>query len=98
MQAADWGDDRMHCFGMLMDGRAQSTGIRKRGEDATLLLVMNAHYDLVKFTLPETVGSESWSLLLDTNLTPHETSGSFKAGDVYDVTGRSLLLFVLATA
>ena len=27
----------MKCFGMLMDGRAQVTGIRKRGEDATLL-------------------------------------------------------------
>jgi hypothetical protein len=27
----------MECFGMLMDGRAQPTGVRKLGEDGTLL-------------------------------------------------------------
>ena len=36
----------MRCFGMLIDGRAQPTGIRKRGEDATLLLVLNAWHDV----------------------------------------------------
>ena len=34
MKAEEW-DDGMGCFGMLMDGRAQPTGIRKRGQDAT---------------------------------------------------------------
>jgi glycogen operon protein len=28
---------------MLLDGRAQPTGIKRRGDDATLLLVANAH-------------------------------------------------------
>jgi glycogen operon protein len=58
-------------------------------------MIVNGHFDLVRFTLPETVGGTRWSLLIDTNL-PHEsTPHVFKTGDVYDVTARSLLLFEL---
>ena len=42
MQQANWDDPQCACFGMLLDGRAQVTGIRQRGEDATLLMVLNA--------------------------------------------------------
>jgi isoamylase len=107
MRPEDWSDGNMHCFGMFMDGRAQPTGIHKRGEDATLLLVLNAYHDLVQFTLPQaapadvtpkgkkTANGERWSLLIDTNLTQEATEGDFKPGQIYGVTGRSLLLFVL---
>jgi glycogen operon protein len=53
MQPGDWQDGNMKCFGMLMDGRAQVTGIRKRGEDATLLMILNSFHDAVNFALPE---------------------------------------------
>ena len=68
MQDANWGDAGMRCFGMLMDGRAQTTGIRQRGHEATMLLVINDHFDMVKFTLPEYPGGSQWSLLIDTNI------------------------------
>ena len=80
---------------MLMDGRAQPTGIRRRGEDATLLMVLNAYHDLVEFTLPETAGGSNWSLLIDTNLDGEAELGIFATGEVYGVTSRSLLLFAL---
>ncbi len=94
MQAEQWTDPMMHCFGMLLDGRAQESGIRQRGHDATILVVFNAHHDLVNFTLPATVDSAYWQLLIDTNL-PDEGLGrtEFQPGDVYGVTARSLLLF-----
>ena len=95
MRAEDWDDGNMHCFGMLMDGRAQPTGIRRRGEDATLLLVLNAHHDVVDFTLPQTAGSRQWSLLVDTNLAGDPAPGSYATGDSYGATGRSILLFAL---
>jgi hypothetical protein len=41
-------------FGLLLDGRAQESGIKRRGSDATLLLVYNAHPDVVNFTLIDT--------------------------------------------
>jgi isoamylase len=95
MHPEEWDDSNMHCFGMLMDGRAQPTGIRRRGEDATLLLVLNAHHDLVEFTLPETQGGREWSLLVDTNVVEATEGESFMTGDGYGVTGRSVLLFAL---
>ncbi len=98
MADEDWGDANMRCFGMLMDGRAQATGIRQRGGDATLLLVLNSHHDLVQFTLPEAQGEEEWALLIDTNVPDEEINKIYKTGDVYDVTGRSLLLFVRQSA
>ena len=87
----------MRCFGMLLDGRAQTSGMKQLGHDATLLLVLNVHQDLVQFTLPKCVGGNQWSLLVDTNV-PEQPEGSiFKMGAVYGVTARSLLLFELNT-
>jgi isoamylase len=94
MQDGDWADASMHCFGMLVDGRSQATGIKQRGQDATMLLVLNGHGDLVGFTLPECTGGAAWSLLIDTN-DPALEAGVFKPGEQYDVTGQSLLLFKL---
>ncbi|HEX4267431.1 MAG TPA: glycogen debranching protein GlgX [Steroidobacteraceae bacterium] len=92
MREETWRDAATRCFGMLMDGRAQSTGIRQRGQDATLLWVLNAHHDVVRFTLPECAGGHHWSLLIDSN-NPAAPGACFSSGAVYEVTGRSLLLF-----
>ena len=42
MTQEQWQDPTMTCFGMLMDGRAQATGIRKSSKDATVLLVISS--------------------------------------------------------
>jgi isoamylase len=97
MTGEQWQDRGMNCFGMLLDGRAQATGIRKSSKDATLLLVINGHGDLVEFTLPECYGGMQWSLLVDTNIDDSSEKGMFDPGDKYGVTARSLLLFVLRT-
>ena len=68
MEAEQWQDANARCFGMLLDGRAQATGIKRPSMDATLLLVLNAYHDVVKFTLPEVVGGQAWRCLLDTNV------------------------------
>jgi len=98
MQPQHWDDPSMRCFGMLLDGRAPTTGIRKAGKEATLLIVLNDHHDVVQFTLPEAADGEPWTLLVDTNLDGDTESRSFHKGDAYAVTGRSLLLFQLDAA
>ena len=95
MKDEDWSDTNQRCFGMLIDGRAQETGIRQRGSAATLLLVMNSHHDMVVFTLPECADGTAWQLLIDTNTPDTESAEPFVIGHQYQVTGRSLLLFVL---
>ena len=95
MEDTHWGDSSMRCFGMLIDGRAQATGLRQRGKEATLLMIINGHHDLVEFTLPEFAESEIWSLMIDTNIEDNREESTFRSGDKYGVTGRSLLLFAL---
>ena len=80
---------------MLIDGRAQETGIKRQGSDATVLLILNSWRDLVGFTLPEAPGGSAWSLDIDTNQPELAAAPSFQAGHRYHVTGRSVLLFLM---
>jgi isoamylase len=90
-----WSDPGERCFGMVLDGRAQPTGIVRPGSDATLLLILNAYHDLVNFRLPQVPGGNRWRCLIDTNLPHRADEPVFPSGEEYGVTGRSLLLFVL---
>ncbi len=92
---ADWDEPGNRCFGMLIDGRAQPTGVRRPGTDATLLIVLNAHHDDVAFKLPKAAGGRRWLLLLDTNATTRARDTGFRMGDTCPVTARSLQLFLL---
>ncbi len=95
IEDSQWDDANARCFGMLMDGRAQASGIKRPAMDATALLVLNAHHDVVNFVLPEVVGGTVWRCLLDTNIPDDNTHQSFNTGSEYEITGRSLVLFVL---
>ena len=97
MTPETWDNDLTRCFGMLLDGRAQATGIKRRGGDVTLLIVFNAHHDVVKFVLPRCYDARGWNRLIDTN-DPDLPEQEFEIGHVYEVTGRSLLLFERAAA
>jgi isoamylase len=95
MEDKHWGDSGMRCFGMLLDGRAQKSGIRKLGEEVTLLMIINSHTDVVEFALPKCAGGRAWSLLIDTNFEDVSESRIFEFGGKYDVTSHSVLLFAL---
>jgi glycogen operon protein len=93
MQEADWRD--LASFGMLLDGRAQTTGIRQRGHEATLLLMINAHHDAVKFAVPSCPGCCHWVLLIDTNVEGEPDPLSLEFGAKHEMPARSLQLFTL---
>ncbi len=95
MRQEHWDDANARCFGMLLDGRAQETGIARRGELATLLIIFNPWHDVVKFKLPPANGGGSWTLRADTNFPDSTEEPQFPVGHVYEVTARSLLLFQL---
>jgi isoamylase len=97
MTDVQWNDGNARCFGMLLDGRAQETGVKRRGEDATVLMVYNSHHDVVNFTLPTVPEGLAWEGLVDTNQ-PDAQPASYPFGTVYAVTGRSLVAFGLAAS
>ncbi len=95
MTPEHWDDANARCMGVLLDGRAQETGIRRVGSDSTLLLILNSHDDVVRFRLPEAVGGTRWVRLIDTNQASDDDLPELPFGHDYEVTGRSLLLFIL---
>lgn len=98
MQQADWNNGLMRCFGMLIDGRAQTSGVKRRASDVTLLIIVNSYHDVVKFTLPDVVGGKQWLVLVDTNQPEPGEVVLFNSLDEYLVTGRSLLLLAALTS
>jgi isoamylase len=92
MTAEQWQDCRMACFGMLLDRRAQASGIRKSSKDATLLLVLNGHGDLVEFMLSECYGGMQWLLLVDTNIADSSPGQS----ELTHVSSKMLVVFYQA--
>jgi glycogen operon protein len=95
MEEQQWNDHGLRCFGMLLDGRAQTTGIRQRGKEATLLIVVNGHHEPAKFTLPGCAGALEWLVLIDTSRPDNGDRKRFEIGEQYSVTERSLVLFAL---
>ena len=90
-----WHDAGRACLGMLMDGRAQPTGIHQTGGDETLLLIVNAHSAAINFTLPAVAQGSGWHCIIDTNHPTMEEGERLNFGHDYVVTERSLLLFEL---
>jgi isoamylase len=95
MAQDDWDNGNTRCFGMLMDGRAQATGIRRPASDATLLWLLNAHHDVVDFTMPEVNGGSSWASVFDTSEPERAKPVHVRTGETYELAGRSTALFVL---
>ena len=99
MTQENWDNAGEHCFGMLIDGRAQATAIQELGSDATILLVMNGGHKDVSFKLPGPVNSETWILLLDSTHPKrgslNEDRESFRPEEAFPIPGRSFFAFAL---
>lgn len=97
MTQEDWETPQARCLGMLLDGRAQPTGIRRSGADATLLLLLNAHHEALQFQLPGVAQGRDWQCLLDTMADPPALDDGLVHGfdAAFEMGPRSLALFVL---
>jgi glycogen operon protein len=58
-------------------------------------MILNAYHDVVVFTLPAIPEGTHWKCLVDTNIPDRMEEPMFESGQQFEVTGRSLLLFVL---
>jgi glycogen operon protein len=97
MRTEEWDEGAM-CFGMLIDGHSQPTGVRQRGTEATMLLILNNHHEPVQFTLPSHPGGRAWQLLVDSDVPDLKGGALLTSGAVHAVSARSLLLLLLLQA
>jgi isoamylase len=87
-----WKDGQLRCFGMLLDGRAQPTGLHERGSEATLLLIFNGSAQAGKFVMPAAVEGTGWRWMLDTTETP-QTDRTFRPGEAVELLDRTVSLY-----
>ncbi|WP_375411593.1 glycogen debranching protein GlgX [uncultured Bradyrhizobium sp.] len=91
MEPGQWNDSSARCLQMLLDGRAQPTGIRQKGSDLTLLLMFNAYHEPVEFTFPD-VSGRVWKLLVETSDSQRQLP-YLEFGPTHHLEGRSLALW-----
>ncbi len=78
------------CIGVLLNGQAGPT-IGSHGspiEDDLLLIILNAHHDVVEFTLPAVPVDGPWTRLIDT-AEPSAAQETLAMGSVLPIKGRS---------
>jgi hypothetical protein len=61
---------------------------------ATLLILLNAHFEEVPFALPLVGDDKSWERIVDT-IDAHGEDRRFAGGTKYPLQGRTLVLFTL---
>ncbi|HVF13304.1 MAG TPA: hypothetical protein VM942_01825, partial [Acidimicrobiales bacterium] len=93
MEEADWESGFAKCMGVYLNGNEihSTDSLGARIVDDSFLVVFNAFHAAVEFTLPPEGFGPAWFKVLDTADTLAE-GDQFKAGEAFEVTGRSLVL------
>jgi isoamylase len=93
MAEEQWGEGFAKALGVFLNGEGIDS-LDARGErvvDDSFYLLFNAHYEPLKFALPQRKWGEEWTVILDsTQLLPLEEERLHKAGDKPSVESRSL--------
>ncbi|HEY9622132.1 MAG TPA: glycogen debranching protein GlgX [Crinalium sp.] len=98
MTDAQWELGYSKSIAMFLDGRQlPSPGPKgERISDDSFLLLFNAHYELIEFTLPEAMQRREWKLVIDTKEPRFITDDIRYTGEhLIPVTGRSLVVLQL---
>ncbi len=95
MDVERWEDPEASSLGVMLDGRARPSGIRRAGDDRSLLILFNAHPDPLSFRLPQVPRGIGWICRLDTSRSFDDEFPDGGFGDEYAMEGRSLVLFEL---
>lgn len=98
MSDAHWQETFARCLGFFLAGDAMDEDDEhgERVQDENFLILLNAHYEEIRFTLPDYLTQEAeWVLLIDTSVTGEARElNRFKTGFAYPLKARSVALFV----
>lgn len=95
----DWINPITMCIGLKLSGEAieevDDKGNRIYGD--SLLIILNAYWNNLNFTLPKVRTKCIWELVVDTRLSDGKPDHSLlSGGDTYQIYGRSVALFRLS--
>ena len=93
MTTRQWVDGNARSMQVLLDGRAQPTGIRQKGSDRTLLMMLNAHHEAITFVFPSSFRGSVWKLLVETAQIDRMVDPHLEFGTEYELPARSLALW-----
>jgi isoamylase len=99
MSDEDWNNSEIRCFGLRLAGDAIEE-LDDRGNriaDDSLLILLNAHYEAIPFTLPAHRRKVRWEVVLDT-CEPHldrKKHRLMRGGENYDLKERALVILRL---
>ena len=98
MNDAAWNAGFVKCLGLRLNGEMigeiDSKGEPRHGN--TLLILLNAHHESIRFKLPTPVPDAQWEPLLDTAQFPGKLSDT-KGDTEYEVLARSVAVVRLTT-
>jgi isoamylase len=99
MTEEDWANAHTRCLGLRLSGDAIDE-LTAQGEpvvDDTFLILLNAHHQPVSAVLPAHRRGIRWEVLVDTCAADGRARrAAFRAGDAYELGGRSLAVLRLA--
>ena len=101
MKLEEWQNPLAQCFGLMLNGEAGDyrTPDGQPADDDVLLIVMNAYHGMVPFKLPQIAGGVGWRRCLDTTDPDMADDPAVHAiGELFQVPGRSLILFICQPA
>jgi glycogen operon protein len=93
MTTEEWEKDYARSLGMWLNGEVlpETDERGQRLQDASFLVLFNAHHDLIEFKLPQASGA--WTVEIDTFTESGEAPPDHAtAQDTYPLQGRSLVL------
>jgi glycogen operon protein len=94
MTDQDWNSSWIRCFGIFLSGDVPDE-INQKGlplNDNSMILIMNSHYERIKFLVPNFLPISSWQIVLDTSNEDIEDPKPINVGESLDITGRSLII------
>ena len=98
MTEEDWTNPYTRCLGLRLSGDAIEE-VNAKGEpvvDDTLLILLNAHHEPIRFILPANRRGVRWETLLDTRMADGQRhQRPVRGGETYDLEGRSVALLRL---
>jgi isoamylase len=89
-----WMNSFAQCLGILLSGAALDER-DERGQavrDDNFVLLLNAHHELIPFTLPASGNNTRWLMTIDTYFETGQGPAAFGAGENYPLQPRSLVL------